>query len=52
VSNGVLEVATGGLGLRGREELPDASSEPEVELAINPPTLERLVSNSSSSGDF
>jgi hypothetical protein len=52
VSNGVLEVATGGLGLRGREELPDASSEPEVKLAINPPTLESLVSNSSSSGDF
>jgi hypothetical protein len=52
VSNGVLEVATGGLSLRGREELPDASSGPELKLAINPPTIERLVSNSSSSGDF
>jgi hypothetical protein len=46
-----LEVATGGLGLRGREALPDASSQLEVKLAINPPTLERLVGNSSS-GDF
>jgi hypothetical protein len=52
VSDGVLEVATGGLGFRGREALPDVSSEPEVKLTINPPTLERLVSNSSSSGDF
>jgi hypothetical protein len=48
----VLEVATGGLGLRGREALPNASSQLEVKLAINRPTLESLVSNSSSSGDF
>jgi hypothetical protein len=52
IRDGVLEVATGGLGLTGREALPDASSQLEAKLVINPPTLERLVSNSSSSGDF
>jgi hypothetical protein len=52
ICGGVLQVATGGLGLRRCEALPNASSRLEVKLAINRPTLESLVSNPSSSGDF